>query len=133
MHLPQIHQRGLVFPVVHLQPDLIRAIDNGLHNTLNDSTCRQADGNAVAHAELSFVWLLWGWHAKECTLEKGSFSRPGMPVEPHDAVGCVHFTIRQICYYLFFCSAISCATFEFVPTDSTKTIWLGLRYMRSGS
>jgi hypothetical protein len=24
--------------------------------------------------------------------------------------------------YYFFCSAISCATFEFVPTDSTKTI-----------
>jgi len=33
----------------------------------------------------------------------------------------------------YFACAISCATFELVPTGSTRIIWLGFRYMRSGS
>src|SRR5215468_4704513 len=54
---------------------------------------------------------------------------------PAFEAGCCRFESDRArhSYYCFFCSAISCATLEFGPTDSTKTIWLGLRYMRSGS
>jgi hypothetical protein len=56
-------------PVVHLQPDAIHPIYDGLHNTVNDSARRQAHSDAVTDLELSFIWLLWlGWHAGERTL-----------------------------------------------------------------
>jgi len=45
-----------MLPVVHLESDAIRAIDDGLHNTLNDPTCWQADGHAVADVE-RFIWI----------------------------------------------------------------------------
>jgi hypothetical protein len=37
-------------------------IYDGLHNTVNDSACRQAHRDALTDFELSIVWLLWGRH-----------------------------------------------------------------------
>jgi len=51
-HLPQIHERSLVFPVVHLQPNAICAI--------------------VIDFELSVVWL-FGAGARGMYLSQGAF------------------------------------------------------------
>jgi hypothetical protein len=50
--------------MVHLQTDAISAIDDGLHNTVNDTACRQANRDAVTDLELAVIWLLLGWHVR---------------------------------------------------------------------
>jgi len=55
-----------------LATDAIHAIYDGLHNTVNDSTCRQAHSNAVTDLELSFIWLLWGLASEGLYLSRGA-------------------------------------------------------------
>ena len=60
-HLPQIDQCRLILPIVHLQSDAIRAIDNGPYGRLDDAAGAEAHRDAVADFELT-IWLLLAGH-----------------------------------------------------------------------
>ena len=61
-HLPQINQRGLILPKIHLEPHAALAIDNGCDSCLDDAAGAEAYGNAVANFVLTIIGL--GRHAE---------------------------------------------------------------------
>ena len=66
--LPPVDECGLILPVGHLEPDALSTFDDRRHSRFNDTAACQADQGEVADFELSIVWLLRGWHARESAL-----------------------------------------------------------------
>src|SRR5215469_12789556 len=66
-NLPGINQRREVeADDIHLQFDSIVVVNHGAHDGILDFAVVQVYSDLVADLELPLVWLLCGWHGKEC-------------------------------------------------------------------
>src|SRR6516225_8742856 len=81
-NLPRINQRRQVeADNIHLQFDYILVLNHGADDSILDFAVVQVHPDFVTDLELSIIWLLWGWHARNVPMLvsklQGSGSRVG--------------------------------------------------------